>query len=427
MARGVLLGLGVGCLMAGIFFGAADGMVRAPLFSACMAILAILALIQASPERIAFVLKRHLLSALAMLGLVVWALVGAFWPLPSNLAHPIWSESGAQNGVLSLAPYRTLDGLSALVGAISAFVLGAVLVRTRQDKDLLGLMLTAGGGVIAITALGLYTQERNAGFDRLAFTLGSANAAALVFALIALVSFCLTWRLTLRKLSDQGAKSPLTLLSAAFGVSSLALAMTALLLTASRAGLVVAVSALALLFLLLWRLAQAAPKLATLIAPLVVAGLVALGAGFALERLNGLDAAAAQRQELVAMHWRFFEARPLTGHGLNTFHELHASALDGDNYHAQRAMGAAHNIYVQALEETGLIGFGFWVLALGGLGVKLLYLVWARRPGADWAAATLISLLAALAHGAVDFGLQLPAISAWIALVLGAYSRTSSD
>jgi O-antigen ligase len=223
------------------------------------------------------------------------------------------------------------------------------------------------------------------------------------------------------------AKSPLALASAAIGVSTLTLSITALLLTASRAGLLVALAGLLLLFALLWHtsLTRARPKLLALGAPLLVAALVAIGAGFALERLGGLDAAASQRAQLLEIHWRFFEARPLTGHGLNTFHELHASALNGDNFRDQRAMGSAHNIYVQALEETGLIGFGLWVLALGAVSIKLLVLAIGRRPGADWASAALASLFIVLAHGTVDFGLQLPAIAAWLAFVLGAFSRAS--
>lgn len=425
----VLLGLGAACLIAGFVLGAADGPARASLFSLAMTGLAFAAALSASPERIGASLARHALSAGALFCFVLWALALGFAPVSMDLAHPIWRDIGAQTGVMSLAPHRTLEGLTALLGAISAFALGAFLVRTRADKDVVGLLLSLGGGLFAIAALGFHTQERNEGFDRLAFTLGSANAAALVFALIALVSFCLTWRLLLRRLAWADPKSPFALASAAIGLSTLTLSISALLLTASRAGLLVALAGLLLLFALLWHtsLTRARPRFLALAAPLLVAALVAIGAGFALERLGGLDAAAAQRAELFEIHWRFFEARPLTGNGLNTFHELHTSALNGDNYHDQRAMGSAHNIYVQALEETGLVGLGLWVLALGAISVKLLVLAIGRRPGADWASAALASLFVVLAHGAVDFGLQLPAIAAWLAFVLGAFSRASPE
>lgn len=423
----VLLGLGVAGLMAGLVMGGADAPVRASLFAVLMSAIAIASSIASPAKDIAAAFGRHALSVVCILAFALWALVMAYLPLPAASAHPLWGELGFQQGYLSLAPHRTLEGLSAFVGAVCAFVLGALLVRTRTDKDVLGLMLCLGGGLFSIAALAYHTQERSEGFGRLAFTLGSANAAALVFTLIALTSFCLTWRLLLRRLANHGPTNPLTLASAAIGLSTLALSLTALLLTASRAGLGAALGGLLLLFALLWHtsLTSARAKIVALAAPLLASSLIIMGAGFALERLGALDAAAAQRSELVSIHWRFFEARPLTGHGLNTFHELHQSALDGANYRDQRAMGSAHNIFVQSLEETGIIGFGLLALALAALGFKLLALIVQRKPGADWASAALASLFVVLAHGAVDFGLQLPAIGAWIALLLGAYSRES--
>lgn len=424
----ILLGLTASSILAGLVFAGADGVARSALLAGVLCLLALLAALGFSSARLGALLARHSVSAAACVGFAAWALFGAFAPLPLTLAHPVWLQSGRELGFLSLAPDRTLEGLVVFLSAIAAFCVGALGAKTRSDKDMLGFGLTLGGGLFSIAALAHHTQERGQGLERLSFTLGSSNAAALGFGLIALLSFCLIWRVLQRRLAGQNGRSTFALASAAAGFSTLALSLACLMLTASRAGLVSTIAALLLLAALLWLSGRAKTIGWAFWAPmLIVTMLVFAGAGFAIDRLEHLGQDAEVRRELVAMHWRFFEARPWTGHGLNTFHELHASALTPDNWRAMSPIGSAHNIYVQALEETGLIGFSLLAIAIAAIAWRLILILALRRPGADWAALALASLALALVQGAVDFGLQLPALAAWVALLLGAFSHPSAS
>jgi hypothetical protein len=77
---------------------------------------------------------------------------------------------------------------------------------------------------------------------------------------------------------------------------------------------------------------------------------------------------------------------------------------------------------VQLLEETGILGAGLFVLMLApplfsAFGAALL-----GRSGSHWAAAAFAAFALALLHGVVDFGLQVPAIAAFLSFCLGAFS-----
>ncbi len=93
------------------------------------------------------------------------------------------------------------------------------------------------------------------------------------------------------------------------------------------------------------------------------------------------------------------------------------------NWNAIGNIGSAHNIYVQALEETGVVGFAL----LGALVAFLLargfrHVQDGRKRGQTWSAAVLASAVILLGHGWVDFGLQTPAIGALLAFCLAIQS-----
>ncbi len=117
------------------------------------------------------------------------------------------------------------------------------------------------------------------------------------------------------------------------------------------------------------------------------------------------------------------KAHPLMGWGLGTFTTVYPKYR---TFYADVFINAAHNDYVQALTETGALGFaavlGFLALVYGRAFRKL------RGPGLDLTqAATLAALLGVtgiLAHSFVDFNLQIPANAAMF-YVLAAMAAAS--
>jgi len=155
----------------------------------------------------------------------------------------------------------------------------------------------------------------------------------------------------------------------------------------------------------------------------VAAALVLFGGQFLFERFEKIGESSNQdRRTVIETHWDAFLERPVWGHGLNTFHAINEAGATPENWRATRVVGAAHNIFVQALEEGGLIGGG---LLFGAYGALILHAFWRAlnaSSGREWAAAAFAASLLALLHGLVDFGLNVPAISALLCFMLGAFT-----
>jgi O-antigen ligase len=149
--------------------------------------------------------------------------------------------------------------------------------------------------------------------------------------------------------------------------------------------------------------------------------MMALGADALLGRMSDVGDALRGRQELLAPHWSAFLGNPLWGNGLNTFHELNAMAATPENWDSLRFVGAAHNIYVQALEETGLIGVALFALMLTPPLWRALTRALHGSPSPHWSAALYSVGMLFLIHGVMDFDLQIPAIAALFAFCLGAF------
>jgi O-antigen ligase len=436
----------LGCIGAALWAGGAGEAAPAAAFGAALAVLlaAEVALLPAS--RLAEAARLHLLPLTAALAFAAWTATTA-WLSDAGSApdwrralwHPLWREFDASRGAISISPYRTWEGLAAFAGPAAAFALGALNTQDRRERDWTGRLMTALGIALAGSGLLQFAAERGAGEFRLMAGLGSANAAATLFGALALFMSALLIRGVRNRLSgarpakDSLPPHPLLapLQTSPVTLAAFALTMACVLLTGSRAGLIALIGAFALLFVYTRAGASAAAPernrvhaafgaLAALAAVLLL-----LGGQLLIDRLGSIRVDAETRQIMIDTHWRAFLDRPVLGHGLNTFHEINAHYSNPDNWAALRQIGAAHNVFVQMLEETGLIGGLLFALMLGPPLWRASILALTDRSGAEWAAAACAAFAFALAHGAVDFGLQVPAIAALLAYALGAFSTQS--
>jgi len=186
----------------------------------------------------------------------------------------------------------------------------------------------------------------------------------------------------------------------------------ALFLSVSRGGIVSFGVELAVLALVMvWR-RTAGKQLFAAAAVLLAALLMVfwLGVGQLLQRFSSfqpLEATAGKRSSMRHDTWQIFTQHPITGTGLGTLQIVyppHESLYDG------KIVNHAHNDYLEALAETGVLG---GLCCAWFLGVLLIESLKRLRHLSDSFAGTLqlsglVACTGFLVHSLVDFNLHIP-------------------
>lgn len=380
-------------------------------------------------------LSIHNRFALGLSGIFLLYILLSVIPNPLLPAHPAWALVPSAPGVASLSPYRTLEGLAGLAVPVGAFIAARLTVTSRAARRLFFRCLILLSGVYALYALALYAGGGGVTLDgRLAVNFGSANSAATLFYIAAILAFAgiiiemqIPQPETTVSLGKGAGAFALGLIHAApLSLAAFILNTTCLMLTASRAGLISGLIGF-LIFGVILALMQKGTVTSQLRKGLLAGAgvlliLIAAGAQFAFRRFADTFEQTVAREKLLQAHWEAFLERPFLGHGLNTYAELNLLSVDTENWSYLLHAGAVHNIYLQALEEMGLVGtllFGSIVL-LALLPIFRRVLTEYRGSGPVWSAAAIAILIAVFVHGLVDFGLQTPAIAALVAAIAGA-------
>jgi len=149
---------------------------------------------------------------------------------------------------------------------------------------------------------------------------------------------------------------------------------------------------------------------------LIAAIVVGLGNDLVLRRVAALDQDVDVRSVIFAVHWRAFLDAPLWGSGLGSFTDVNSYLMSAETYEELWSIRATHNVYLQWLQEAGLIGsapmFGLVIMAAALRAGTLSRGSWALR-------ALVAANVVVLVHGLTDFALQVPSIAAMWALLLG--------
>jgi len=189
--------------------------------------------------------------------------------------------------------------------------------------------------------------------------------------------------------------------------------IVALVLSASRGGIISFIVQLAVLGLLLLVRKIRGRNL-------IVGGVVVLcavlmvswiGVQHVLQRFSGMQSLEITEGKRAAIRqdtWRLFLDHPVIGTGLGTFEmvfPLYDSLYDG------KVVNQAHNDYLEALAETGLLGGIFCALFLGVVALNAIKGL--AQLGTSFGAALnlsgLIACVGILIHSLVDFNLHIPA------------------
>lgn len=307
-----------------------------------------------------------------------------------------------------------------LLGLGCAFLVGCIQGSTVKRAVITANALVVTGGLYAVFAFGLYFSgnQVRAG-NRLTAGLLSANSAATLFGVLTVIAVALLLRDIGGTRSGVFDRARLAILA-----SSAVILAAALTFTASRTG--IAVTGLALVSLGVFHAVSRRTRFDVRSIGWVRAGAVAVGLAavaavvqIMLARSVTVEVDAANRAVIFASHWRAFLASPVFGHGLGTFVTINDMVVDPNTYGALWSIRAAHNVYIQWLEEAGILGsLPMFASVSACIGVTLLN---ARNAGISRTLIVgfLLADVVVFLHGTTDYALQVPSIAATWAFLLG--------
>jgi O-antigen ligase len=395
---------------------------------------------------------------LGMAIVVCWAVLQAV-PLPRSIVSVLAPATGAlydqieaATGLggarpLSIEPMATLR--AALLGAsyLAVFVVAATLGRRRRLAARLALAVAMVGAVVALFAVAriaeLPVEDPWQQRPREPFL----NPNHLCTFLIPCLTLGLGVALSPAAFSDRSGSQWSQALSrrGLAGISVVPI-VVGLFLSQSRGGLVSA--SIAIVFTVLLSLgtrpSSSMSRSGRRVHPLVRYRLQALGLGLALaalgagflsadrsalsERFEQLERVTPDaglsiggRVALWKLAGRVIATRPLGGSGLGTFDDASFSALtEDDAQFIHTRPESAHNDYLELGSDLGvpmaLLALGCVLLVVVGTGLRLRHATGVQRSvGAGVVGGT----LGVLAHGVVEFGLQIPGPALLFSACLG--------
>ena len=379
-------------------------------------------------------------SASALALAMLWAALQTAGFMPEGWHHPVWRDAAQAlgmpyRGAISLDPSASRESILRVLSYAGIFWLALQYGSDSRRARYALRALAAGSTCYALYGLGVafLGLERTLWFEKTVYhdavtaTFVNPNSFA-TYAGIGLLcaTAVLRYRFERGAPGAAGLRLRLNYLFAEFMPrNALFLAMWlvlagALLLSLSRAGAAATALSLLVFFwvLALGRGVRLRKIVLSSIGPALAGAALFLLIGEGLER-RVLDTGAdwQRRSEIYAQTLSAIEESPLLGTGLGTFGPVYRSHRSEE---IRPGVNMAHNDYLELALELGipaavLFVFSIMVLALGcALGVRGRGRRDAVLPAVGIAACTLVG-----AHALVDFSLQIPAVAATFALVLG--------
>jgi O-antigen ligase len=332
--------------------------------------------------------------------------------------HPVWAYAGLGRGASTIDRSTTAVEIIKLLGLGCLFLVGAA-TGARDDRARFAIqsVLAAGGafGLWAFVGSVTGTIAQTQG-HRLEAHFVNPNTAGTFFAVLLVLAVSELMR---RLRSRRNEREVSATVVAAAAVLTFAVC---LLDTASRGAMLAFLGAAAafVVLQLAWgslKLSRAA--MAMLAGVLLLAIVTWLAGDQLIDRFFHADRDAVVRTAIWREHWQAFLSSPLFGYGLGTAETVNKTLITAANYPVLWNIKAILNLYLQWLEEAGIVGAAPMFLCVG-LVVALTVRNSARR-------SRMVRLLAALVaadavfilHGATDFGLEVPSMAAFWAWLLG--------
>ena len=327
----------------------------------------------------------------------------------------------------SLTPFATEHGLWALLPALAAFLAAAALTASQRRRLIQGVVVLLmvnvlfaffQAGLPRDSALRLY-QDFDAGFGGL---LANTNhqATACIIGMVLAVGLAAEARL--RALRGQAHPHRRWWY---LGLASFFLLMVPL--STSRAGMAIALPALALALLLTGalRLRELGRSRRSTIFAVAIAVLAVVGVRAAMGWM-AVDQAEELRHLMAAATFKAGQAQAPWGAGIGAFVPVFAQSAPPQLQLASY-VNHAHNEYAQWWLATGWAGMGVLALVLGLLAACGWWLVRSEGRGAVLAAGCFVAICAVLAHSWADYPLRTLALMATTGALAGMMLASLAD
>lgn len=327
-------------------------------------------------------------------------------------ADPDWARASLRRaGTINVS--ATLFELIKLGGLACAFSLG-VLQGSRRRWALSSLdgLLTAASAYALISLAMFQSGVQAMEGDRLSGGFLSANTGATLFGMLCILGMA--------SLSRALSQNDMTRVAST--AVQVVLFAACLILTASRTGFVA--TAVAGLIFVVWESAsrRAFGRTGLLLAggALALVGVIFLMShNMVLWRSGTMDADMAIRAEIFQAHWSAFLRSPWTGYGLGSFTDLNNTMMTPDNFGSLSPIRSTHNVYLQWLEEAGVLGAAPMFLLIAMLLVGAIGRAGRSRQDAPMSRGLVCVSIVVLIHGMTDFALQILPVAALWAFLLG--------
>lgn len=359
---------------------------------------------------------------IAVLAATAWCLT----PFGPGGPHPVWSYLGKGDGAITVDRSSLILNLLRLVGLACLFLAAQIIgaSETRRRTLIWWLLLS----LAAFAAIAIIDHVSLRATGRLRATLFSPNTVATLMG-VGVVFAVMFFSQALQRAGGALRLDRLKL-DGSLSLAAAAIFAVALALTASRGGIFATVVGLAIL--LTWqvivqgRKARAIAILGGAAALLVVIGVAMRSAELTAARLEHLEGDVAVRKAIFDAHWQAFQSSPWFGFGLGSFPLVNQLVETTENLRVLFDVRATHNLYLQWLEEAGVVGSVAMLAWLVGAFWRLGPDAVRSGTGGALARATIAATVVVLLHGLSDFAVQVPALQAVFALGLGAMTASAA-
>ena len=354
---------------------------------------------------------------------------------PPGLAHSAWGLLGDfRRAPITMDVHATRIELGKLAGLAAAFLVGVTAGRDSRNVSAL-ITLALGAGLAFALVLIVERGLTIAGVtQRLASELASPNIAATILGSLGLMAIASIVRTS--KMSGEaeflGFLPPMDKRTG-LALVTLAVSLSALALTASRGGVAATLIGIAVFFVLelagRYRSPPPVPvpgaglrgAVTWLVVAIVSALAVIMYGELLFSRLATVDLLGHGRATIAAAHFRAFLQAPWLGHGFGSFESINNLYMPREDAKILATVGAAHNVYLQWLEEAGLIGAAAMFASVAIIIWDIATGLTQRQHNRTWLRLALALCALVAAHSYVEFTLNVYAAALLCAVFLGLF------
>lgn len=339
--------------------------------------------------------------------------------------HPAWTEVEA-SGMISADPIAGRNSALKLTGFAALFWIAARAATSGQTA--VAMMRAIGLFIALVSAFGLfaYASGNNPLISDpagpLTATFVNRNSFATYAAFGVVINIALLLQVQKGGAESEDRRQALRRFVEAFTSSgwlftiALLLCATALIASQSRGGAIAVAFGIAVLFALDYARSHRGGRATLALVGLSLVFVLAISASGLFGRLVAAPAEESRFRVYGALV-EGIEIRPLLGHGLGAFNDAFRAFVPLAQANAE--WGAAHNTYLELAFELGLPATILLCLALILIGLQVAYGALTRQRHSVVPLAGIGCASAAALHSVFDFSLQIPAIAAAFAFIMG--------